>query len=120
MYFFSYFLQSNALFYLLPRFSALFFPVELTQFGFLLCVCFLSLPLQLSSAGDHGSTFAGGPLVCAAACATFDRIAASGFLVRVSDMGNHLVARLKESQTRLEALRATAVASDPAERGNVP
>ncbi|MCB0215961.1 MAG: acetylornithine transaminase [Chloroflexi bacterium] len=44
--------------------------------------------------GDHGSTFAGGPLVCRAACQVFDRVTAPGFLERVADVGSHLRERL--------------------------
>lgn len=41
-------------------------------------------------AGDHGSTFAGGPLVCAAALASLDVISASGFLESVVERGEQL------------------------------
>ena len=44
--------------------------------------------------GDHGSTFAAGPLVCRAACHVFDRVTAPGFLERVADVGAHLHERL--------------------------
>ncbi|MDO9409991.1 aspartate aminotransferase family protein [Patulibacter sp.] len=47
--------------------------------------------------GDHGSTFAGNPLVCAAALAVFDVMEAPGFLERVTEAG----ARFR---TGLEAL----------------
>lgn len=35
---------------------------------------------DVMSPGDHGSTFAGNPLVCHAACAVFDIIAEQSFL----------------------------------------
>ncbi len=47
--------------------------------------------------GDHGSTFAGGPLVCAAANVVFDRIGAPGLLRNVRDNGRYLVEQLKEA-----------------------
>ncbi|KAK3005638.1 hypothetical protein RJ639_017529 [Escallonia herrerae] len=37
--------------------------------------------------GDHGSTFAGGPLVCNAAIAVLDKISKSSFLADVSEKG---------------------------------
>lgn len=40
--------------------------------------------------GDHGSTFAGGPLVCRAAEVVFDRIAQPDFLQQVSENGERL------------------------------
>jgi acetylornithine aminotransferase len=45
--------------------------------------------------GDHGSTFAGGPLVCAAAQYTFDTIKQPAFLKRVTDRGQQLVLGLR-------------------------
>ena len=46
--------------------------------------------------GDHGSTFAGGPLVCHAALATLERIQAPGFLESVEQKGEMLRSRLRE------------------------
>ncbi|PWA76007.1 aminotransferase class-III, Pyridoxal phosphate-dependent transferase [Artemisia annua] len=40
--------------------------------------------------GDHGSTFAGGPLVCAAAIAVFDKISNPTFLASVTKNGAYL------------------------------
>lgn len=40
--------------------------------------------------GDHGSTFAGGALVCRAAQVVFDRVSDPAFLARVRDLGEHL------------------------------
>lgn len=45
--------------------------------------------------GDHGSTFAGNPLVCAAANATFDIIADHAFLADVERKGKKLRADLR-------------------------
>ncbi|CAA9226032.1 MAG: Acetylornithine aminotransferase [uncultured Chloroflexia bacterium] len=49
-------------------------------------------------AGDHGSTFAGGPLVCAAASAVFRRISDPSFLEHVRAIGDYLGSRLEELQ----------------------
>jgi predicted acetylornithine/succinylornithine family transaminase len=46
--------------------------------------------------GDHGSTFAGGPLVAAAANAAFDVVADPALLARVRDLGEYLRERLAE------------------------
>ena len=46
--------------------------------------------------GDHGSTFAGGPLVCHAALATLERIQAPGFLESVEQKWEMLRSRLRE------------------------
>ena len=46
--------------------------------------------------GDHGSTFAGGPLVCHAALATLERIQSPGFLESVEQKGEMLRSRLRE------------------------
>jgi predicted acetylornithine/succinylornithine family transaminase len=45
--------------------------------------------------GEHGSTFAGGPLVCRAAGVVFDRIARPEFLVAVTANGEYLRRRLR-------------------------
>jgi acetylornithine/N-succinyldiaminopimelate aminotransferase len=42
------------------------------------------------AAGDHGSTFAGGPVQCAAGLAVLDAIDDEGFLARVRELGEHL------------------------------
>lgn len=41
--------------------------------------------------GDHGSTFAGGPLVCRAAEVVFERVANPDFLARVTQLGKVLM-----------------------------
>ncbi|GMH07713.1 hypothetical protein Nepgr_009553 [Nepenthes gracilis] len=41
------------------------------------------------NAGDHGSTFAGGPLVCSAAVAVLDKISDPHFLASVSEKGKY-------------------------------
>lgn len=45
--------------------------------------------------GDHGSTFGGNALACAAACAVLDVVAEEGFLERVRRAGARLVAGLR-------------------------
>jgi acetylornithine/N-succinyldiaminopimelate aminotransferase len=46
--------------------------------------------------GDHGSTFAGGPLVAAAALAALELTADPALLGRVRELGDRLAARLEE------------------------
>jgi acetylornithine/N-succinyldiaminopimelate aminotransferase len=45
--------------------------------------------------GDHGSTFAAGPLVCAVALAVFERVRQPAFLAHVREVGDYLGARLQ-------------------------
>ena len=45
--------------------------------------------------GDHGSTFAAGPLVCAAANTVFNKVNQPEFLAQVQDSSAYLVHRLK-------------------------
>ncbi len=44
--------------------------------------------------GDHGSTFAGGPLVCSAAGVILNRVSEPGFLAHVTEVGAYLKERL--------------------------
>jgi len=46
--------------------------------------------------GDHGSTFAGGPLVAAAANAAFDVLSDPELLARVRELGERLREQLRE------------------------
>jgi acetylornithine/N-succinyldiaminopimelate aminotransferase len=46
--------------------------------------------------GDHGSTFAGGPLVCAAALAAFEVCSDAALLERVPALGRQLMSGLEE------------------------
>lgn len=48
--------------------------------------------------GDHGSTFAGGPLVCTAGNVVFDRIADPDLLENVKENGRHLVEELRRAR----------------------
>jgi len=54
---------------------------------------------QVLTPGDHGSTFAGGPLVCRAACEVVDRITASGFLENLRETSKHLGQRLLDLES---------------------
>jgi acetylornithine/N-succinyldiaminopimelate aminotransferase len=47
-------------------------------------------------AGDHGSTFAGGPLVCAVALAVFRELSSPKMLAHVQEIGDYLAQRLEE------------------------
>ncbi|WP_296879125.1 acetylornithine transaminase [uncultured Methanobrevibacter sp.] len=46
--------------------------------------------------GDHGTTFGGGPLVCAAANAVLDEIVNENLLDNVNEVGDHFIAELKK------------------------
>jgi|CXWK01.1.fsa_nt_gi predicted acetylornithine/succinylornithine family transaminase len=46
--------------------------------------------------GEHGSTFAGGPLVTRAGCVVFDRVSRPEFLAAVAENGAYLRERLEE------------------------
>jgi acetylornithine/N-succinyldiaminopimelate aminotransferase len=46
--------------------------------------------------GDHGSTFGGGPVVCAAAMATLDAIGEAGLIAAAAELGEYLAARLAD------------------------
>lgn len=59
-----------------------------------LCVA-VPLGCHVAFAGDHGSTFAGNPLVCATACTVFDIISDQAFLDGVVAKGERLRAGLR-------------------------
>lgn len=46
--------------------------------------------------GDHGTTFGGGPLVCAAANVVFDELTSEGFLDNVNEVGEYFIDELKK------------------------
>ena len=48
------------------------------------------------SLGDHGSTFAGGPLVCTSGLHVMSRLQESGFLDEVVAKGEYLMDKLKD------------------------
>ena len=51
---------------------------------------------ELMQPGNHGSTFGGNPLACAAALATINTIEDQGLLSRAAAIGDRLMAGLKE------------------------
>jgi predicted acetylornithine/succinylornithine family transaminase len=51
--------------------------------------------------GDHGSTFAAGPLVCSAALVVFDRLCAPQFLANIRTQADYLRERLQTLQSDL-------------------
>lgn len=51
--------------------------------------------------GDHGSTFAGGPLVTGAAKVVLNRVSQPDFLARVNEVGTYLKERLEEINSPL-------------------
>ncbi len=50
---------------------------------------------QVMQPGDHGSTFAAGPLVCRAAQVVFDRVNQAAFLADVQEKGAYLLEKLQ-------------------------
>jgi predicted acetylornithine/succinylornithine family transaminase len=60
--------------------------------------------------GDHGSTFAAGPLVCSAALVTLRRIAAPSFLAGVEERAAYLQHRLRTLESeRIVAVRGAGL-----------
>ena len=51
-------------------------------------------------AGDHGSTFGGNPLACAAANVVLDIVGQDSFLAHVKEMGDYMQSRLKAMQAK--------------------
>ncbi|MBZ0296533.1 MAG: aspartate aminotransferase family protein [Anaerolineae bacterium] len=51
--------------------------------------------------GDHGSTFAGGPLVTAVAKVVLEKVSQPEFLAHVSDVGDYLMERVSEINSPL-------------------
>ena len=68
--------------------------------------------------GDHGSTFGGNPVACAAALAVLDTIERDGLLAHASAVGEHLAAGLRSGQAPAGGRRARprAVAGRGADR----
>jgi acetylornithine/N-succinyldiaminopimelate aminotransferase len=60
------------------------------------------------SPGDHGTTFGGGPLVCAAAVATFEEIEQRGLLPEITRKGN-LLAELLSSIDGIHDVRGVGL-----------
>lgn len=51
-------------------------------------------------AGDHGTTFGGNPLACAAANVVLDEVTKPGFLEHVAEMGEYMKSRLEKMQAK--------------------
>ena len=65
---------------------------------------------QVMEPGDHGSTFAAGPLACRAAQVVFDRVARPEFMDSVRATGKHLCERLQALQPeKLLAVRGAGL-----------
>ena len=71
------------------------------------------------SPGDHGSTFAGGPLVARAALAAFDVLDDPVLLERVRELGLYFLGRLEELEGVSPRGRGLMVACDLAD-GDAP
>jgi acetylornithine/N-succinyldiaminopimelate aminotransferase len=55
--------------------------------------------------GTHGSTFGGNPVACAAALAVFDALEQDGVIANAAEMGQYLIARLREISKECPAVR---------------
>lgn len=55
--------------------------------------------------GDHGSTFGGNPLVCAAALAVLDTIEQDGLLENARIVGEYIMGKLKDIATRCDKIK---------------
>lgn len=57
------------------------------------------------SPGDHGSTFGGNPLACAAACAVLDELMEKKVIEDVKEKSEYLMERLEELQKKYSAIQ---------------
>lgn len=60
--------------------------------------------LQGFKPGDHGTTFGGNPVACAAAVATMKTVINGGFVTHAARMGEYLLAELSKLQTKYPSL----------------
>jgi predicted acetylornithine/succinylornithine family transaminase len=70
--------------------------------------------------GDHGSTFAGGPVVAAAAHAALDVLEDPGLHARVRELGERLLARLEELPGVREVRGRGLMVAFDLDRGDAP
>src|SRR5215210_8748396 len=70
--------------------------------------------------GDHGSTFAGGPVVAAAAHAALDVLEDPALHARVRDLGERIVARLEELPGAVNVRGRGLMVAFDLERGDAP
>src|SRR6185312_11531907 len=59
---------------------------------------------RVMHAGMHGTTFGGGPLVCAVAITVIDTIEKDGLLGRITDVGEYFQDQLRQLATRHECI----------------
>jgi acetylornithine/succinyldiaminopimelate/putrescine aminotransferase len=65
---------------------------------------------EVMQVGDHGSTFAGGPVICRAAEVVLKRVSDPAFLAHVRDMGSLLTERLEEIHSpRIKDIRGSGL-----------
>ncbi len=65
---------------------------------------------EVMKPGDHGNTFAAGPLVCTVAQVVFDRINQPTFLQKVKENGEYLLHRLKTMESdKVVAVRGSGL-----------
>jgi 4-aminobutyrate aminotransferase / (S)-3-amino-2-methylpropionate transaminase / 5-aminovalerate transaminase len=64
------------------------------------CIC-LDAAGDLLTPGQHGTTFGGNPVACAAGIAVLDEVASSAFRVRAEEIGERLRLRLDALAARL-------------------
>jgi acetylornithine/succinyldiaminopimelate/putrescine aminotransferase len=54
--------------------------------------------------GDHGSTFGGNPVACAAACATLKFIAENDIPTNAAQVGDYFIGRLQALKSKFESI----------------
>lgn len=67
-------------------------------------VCAKDFVAKAFAPGDHGSTFGGNPLACAAGLAVFKAIEEENLISNAKSMGEYLMSSLKELQSRLKGI----------------
>ena len=54
--------------------------------------------------GDHGSTFAGNPVICAGGCVVLKNLTAPGVLTRIEQKGNEIMEKLRAAVDEMEVV----------------